>query len=123
METDDADIDSNWGWCDEWCNRGHGREQLAKKLKETRLDVLERTHCKKLIKRGTEGKNVIIKWEMCAGKKKPFETIKVFEKNENTFTFKDEHTDFLGLDGNYDMDFYVSGTDSCQGDSGGPLYT
>ena len=92
-------------------------------MQETKLSLLPMKDCKKLI---TAGKyNFWALYDLCAGRKKQFKTIKKFKKTAggSYVNFKNE-TNYFGLnkDGKYDLDYYVAGSDSCSGDSGGGLY-
>nr|ALS04701.1 serine proteinase stubble [Pseudodiaptomus poplesia] len=125
---EDDKFDDNWGWCAEHCQYKEGTQetlnvQLATKLQETNLQVLPMANCKYLVSKGKYEYRGIV--ELCAGRKKKFKTIKVYEKSQSKYTLKGEETNYLGLntDGKYPYDYYISGTDSCSGDSGGPMYT
>ena len=81
------------------------------------------SHCKKLITKG--GYDFWAKYDLCAGRKKKFKTIQKFTKSKSgRYVYLKNTTNFLGMnkDGNYEFDYYVSGSDSCSGDSGGGLY-
>jgi len=128
VDTKDEDTHDNWGWCEEWCKyeegtKEHANAVLASKLQETRLDVLSREDCKLLINEQKKYR-VILKYEMCAGKKRKFKDLKMYEKDGDKFKLKSTVKNYLGLDEHepYKLDYFVSGTDSCSGDSGGPLY-
>ncbi|XP_023338064.1 uncharacterized protein LOC111708804 [Eurytemora carolleeae] len=122
IATDDQ-FDDNWGWCQHSCSlHKDSTMRLPKILQETRLQILPMGVCKDLITRGNYkfvGMN-----EMCAGKKKTFPPVKVWEKIGTSFTFRGTERNFFGLndDGKYPYSYYISGSDSCNGDSGGPVY-
>jgi len=117
-----TESDKNWGWCGLSCNKDL---KLADQLQETQLQVLPLSHCKTLItNHGDGGYEFIGRFEMCAGRKKSFKKIKVFEADGSKYKSKGSTIDYIGLneDGSYKYNYYVSGTDSCNGDSGGALY-
>jgi len=121
VETDN-EFDNNWGYCQSSCKITDDTDRLATRLAETRLEVLPLKVCKDLI---TFGKYTFVgRNEICAGKKKTFKKIKMFEKNGGVYKLKEEITNYIGLNERreYPYNFYVAGTDSCQGDSGGPVY-
>ena len=83
------------------------------------IDLNEAT-IKKLITKG--GYDFWAKYDLCAGRKKKFKTIQKFTKSKSgRYVYLKNTTNFLGMnkDGNYEFDYYVSGSDSCSGDSGG----
>jgi len=113
---------NDWGWCKPSCDPFLDRE--AKKLQETRVQVLQQKACKTMSNMALNGK-FHGHWELCAGLKKSFKKSPVYKKNGAGEYVRDgEVTDYIGLndDGKYPFNFFVSGTDSCQGDSGGPAY-
>ena len=132
--------DSFWGWCQDWCKFESklglswvgartlqilkAKEILASKLQETKLNVLEMSHCKQLTEMGNY--KFWGEWDLCAGKKRKFKTIVQYEKDKDSdeYTFYKNITNYFGMNdkGNYPYDYYVSGSDSCHGDSGGGAY-
>jgi hypothetical protein len=119
----DGDIvnDENWGWCKAGCSAGENL-LFASTLKETNLEILPQTHCKKLSNRGKY--NFRGSHEMCAGKKKHFKKTKLYTLHNGEYKVSHEVTNYMGLNdnGEYPFPYFVSGTDSCKGDSGGPAY-
>ena len=120
---------SEWGWCESFCkfrrgSRAKEKAILPTKLQETKLDVLPMNHCKSMINNG--GYEFYGKYEMCAGKKKNFHTVKTYTKKGKNYTLIKNQTDYMGLTGPrgkaYPYDYYISGTDTCSGDSGGGVY-
>ena len=121
---------NDWGGCMDFCKYQYGTRQheeaiLAKRLQETRLDVLPIKHCKHLIKQGNY--KFFTKWEICAGRKLKFRGQATYTKQGNAYKPRGNETNYLGLTGTngkaYPYDYYLGGTDSCSGDSGGGLYT
>jgi len=84
------------------------------------LHILPRGDCKKLINI-SKGYSINSKYEICAGKKKPLERLKLYNKVDDDFEYDTEVINRMGLT-DYDLDYYISETDQCNGDSGGPLY-
>jgi len=120
--TDDQ-FDDNWGWCQPSCRlEKDSTRRLALQLQETHLEILPLAHCKALITIGLY--DFVGKYEICAGKKKRFKSVKMFSKQGSGYKLEGEVTNYIGLNanGDYPYDYYIAGTDSCNGDSGGGVY-
>ena len=143
--------DSQWGWyvhvpqtylyftspknffierCECHCRYRSGtksREKaiLATRLQETKLDLLPPQHCSWMTRVGNYSFRG--KWEMCAGKKKMFHSVRTYVKEGKNYRLTASKQDMMGLSGprgsEYPFSYYIYGTDSCSGDSGGGLYT
>jgi len=121
-----AGDESKWGWCESWCKYKKGTQaeldaMLATRLQETKIELLPRQHCKKMVTKG--GYHYMGKYQLCAGKKKKFPIVKKFKKVGGDYQEIGTETNTMGLKETYGYDYYIGGTDSCSGDSGGGLYT
>jgi len=138
-ETARPKVALNWGMCAEWCRPGT-KQGASESLMETGVDLLDFDVCKTL---GGE-LQFDEKREICAGKKKNFPIIDIFEmkaqcmnskqrwrrryrtKRDIRECFKKSNTakpETYNYGIKTPFNFYLGGQDSCQGDSGGPLIT
>jgi len=143
-ETSRPESAKNWGMCADWCRPGK-KQGASEALMETGVDLLDFDVC------NTLGENLAFdaKRELCAGKKKHFPIIDIFEMKDSCINGKkrrrtkvvrkrSKRSSVLDIRDcfkksntarpetyNYDIktpfNFYLGGQDSCQGDSGGPL--
>ena len=94
-------------------------------MQETKLDLLPPQHCSWMTRVGNYSFRG--KWEMCAGKKKMFHSVRTYVKEGKNYRLTASKQDMMGLSGprgsEYPFSYYIYGTDSCSGDSGGGLYT